>query len=334
MPKKKITKKEASFAASTQSFDELEKNVQESQAQALPEQHATFKQESSRHKRAAHNLPDFREAPLGYSPTKKYYALYPELHLPALHPAGDLGTISFGSNESPPNELYLGDNLQVLRSLPSKSVDLIYIDPPFFSGRNYNLIWGDDNELRTFGDIWEDGMPSYLEWMNARLWEMARVLKDTGSIYVHCDWHASHYLKTELDKIFGYENFVNEVIWKYSWGLHVDTRWNRKHDVLLFYSKSKADDRAFTFNAFDVMERREEEVLRRLATGVKSATMAANKSKHEDKTLKLPADVWEIPTINAMAQERIGYPTQKPEALLEKIIKGCSNPGDVVADFF
>ena len=88
-----------------------------------------------------------------------------------------MGTVSFGAGDLVPNELYLGDNLQVLRSLPSKSVDLIYIDPPFFSGRNYNLIWGDDNELRTFGDIWEDGLPSYLEWLNARLWEMARVLK-------------------------------------------------------------------------------------------------------------------------------------------------------------
>src|SRR3989344_4674875 len=222
----------ALFEASTQELEELERNVVESQEQALPEQKAVFKHESSRHKRGAHNLPDFKLPPLGYSPTKKYFALYPELHLPALHPAGDLGTVSFGSDHLLPNELYLGDNLQVLRSLPSKSIDVIYIDPPFFSGRQYALLWGDDNELRTFSDMWEDGLPSYLEWLNARLWEMARVLKDTGSIYVHCDWHASHYIKTEMDKIFGYENFRNELVWGYGAGGVAKSFFPRKHDVI------------------------------------------------------------------------------------------------------
>ena len=102
----------------------------------------------------------------------------------------------------------------MLRTLPSNSIDLIYIDPPFFSGAEYNVIWGDTNEVRTFSDIWEGGLDTYLIWLNARLWEMRRVLKDTGSIYVHCDWHASHYIKAEMDKIFGYENFRNEVVWQ------------------------------------------------------------------------------------------------------------------------
>ena len=126
--------------------------------------------------------------------------------------------IQFGSPKLVPHELYLCDNLYLLRQMPSESVDLIYIDPPFFSNRTYTQIWGDDNEVRSFDDIFADGVFSYLAWLNARLWEMKRVLKSTGSIYVHCDWHASHYIKTEMDKIFGYENFRNEIVWWYHMG--------------------------------------------------------------------------------------------------------------------
>ena len=133
-----------------------------------------------------------------------------------------------------------------------------------------------------------------------------------------------------MDKIFGNNSFVNEVIWKYSWGVHTDKRWNRKHDTIFVYSKSDT----ISFNALSVMDKREDEVLRRLSTGLASATMAADKSKHKDRTLKLPSDVWNIATINAMAEERIGYPTQKPEAILERIIKASSNEGEIVGDFF
>ena len=87
--------------------------------------------------------------------------------------------------------LFFGDNLHVMRQLPSKWIDLIYVDPPFFSGRNYNVIFGDKNEIRSFSDIWEGGMPGYLIWLNVRLFEMKRLLKDTGSIFIHLDWHAS-----------------------------------------------------------------------------------------------------------------------------------------------
>src|SRR5205807_6101982 len=102
--------------------------------------------------------------------------------------------------------------------LPINSIDLIYIDPPFFSGRQYNVIFGDKNELRSFSDIWEGGMPGYLIWLNARLYEMKRLLKKTGSICVHLDWHASHYVKVEMDKIFGHANFKNEIVWHYQSG--------------------------------------------------------------------------------------------------------------------
>ena len=228
------------------------------------------------------------------------------------------------------NVLYCGDNLEVLEKIDPASVDLIYIDPPFFSNKQYEVIWGDEAEIRSFEDRWEGGIENYIAWMKPRVETMYKILKPNGSFYLHCDWHANAYLRIMMDKIFDKENFQNEIIWHYSWGVHINKRWNRKHDTILFYTKS---DKWF-FNASVVLEKREEEVLRRLATGSKTATWAADKSKYDDKTMRLPHDVWDIPTINAMAEERQGYPTQKPEALLERIITASSNEGNVVLDAF
>ncbi len=324
--------------ADTQSVEELEEIERESEAQTLPEQASVFS--ISRRFSKLHNLPDPTNPPWGYQPDHGFENVYPFVKLPFLHPEDPEDNVSFGFGDAGYldeknkkhllNAVYFGDNLQILRSLPSNSIDLIYIDPPFFSGRNYNQVWGDDNELRTFNDIWDGGLPTYIIWLNTRLWEMKRVLKSTGTIYVHLDWHASHYVKAEMDKIFGYDNLQGEIIWHYAWGIRTTTRWNRKHDTLLQYSKTKT----FTHNALAVLEKRKEEVLRRLSTGVASATMAANKGKSEDKTLALPTDVWVVPTINGMAEERIGYPTQKPEALLDRVIRASSNENDIVADFF
>jgi site-specific DNA-methyltransferase (adenine-specific) len=152
---------------------------------------------------------------------------------------------------------------------------------------------------------------------------MHRVLKDTGSLYLHCDPTASHYLKLLLDCIFGKKNFVNEIVWHYHWGLHVATRWNRKHDVILMYAKS--GERDSVFNAEEVREAYSE-------TSVMTKDPKWNKSFNEKG--KLPEDVWYIPTINAMSKERTGYPTQKPLALLHRIIKASSNEGDIVLDPF
>jgi len=198
----------------TQTLEELEKIEVESEKQKLPEQQAVFKADSIKdraRKRGVSNLPDRLNPPMGFDPEKAFDNVYPFVKLPFLHPNTPEDNITFGFPDEEPNKIYFGDNLHVLRSLKSNSIDLIYIDPPFFSGRNYNQIWGDDNEVRTFYDIWEDGLPSYLVWLNARLWEMKRVLKDTGSIYVHCDWHASHYIKAEMDKIFGYDDFLTHL---------------------------------------------------------------------------------------------------------------------------
>lgn len=311
----------------------------------LPRQDAFFQTEKLRRSaRAGTHLPDPTMAPYGYDPKARFNHLFPALELPALFPPGRLHPddhVSFGSPELPPHQLYLGDNLYVLRGLPSESIDLIYIDPPFFSNRTYTQIWGDDNEVRSFGDIFQDGMFSYLAWLNARLWEMKRVLKPTGSIYVHCDWHASHYIKCEMDKIFGYDSFQNEVVWFYNVGGKGSSRWARKHDVLLFYVKS--EDYFFDGKAAGVARE----------TGTKSfggkIGVDENGRRYQDKLVKatgkyyryyldepkIPEDVWtDINSIQSQSVERLGYPTQKPEALLERVIK-CSSPvSGTVCDAF
>jgi len=280
------------------------------------------------------SIPVDRE-PLGWDGRRGFRKWYPQVMLPTQV----VERVSFGHPELEPNRLFWGDNLHVMRQLPSESIDLIYIDPPFFSGKQYNVIFGDQNELRSFSDIWDGGMPGYLIWLNARLYEMKRLLKKTGSIYIHLDWHAGHYVKQEMDKIFGYgglsgngPGFKTEIVWQYSWGVRTDKRWNRKHDIILFYSRESE----FTFNANDVREPHllVAESSKQLIKYTGSLTHDRKWNKGFDESGALPTDVWYIATINAQSKERIGYPTQKPEALLERIILGSSNQNDVVADFF
>ena len=144
--------------------------------------------------------------------------------------------------------IYCGDNLEKLRSMPTGFVDLIYIDPPFNSNRNYEVFWGETKEKRAFEDRHES-TKAYIEFMRPRCVELRRVLKDTGSFYYHCDWHASHYVKVMLDQVFGENNFQNEVIWKRS-SAHSDSKqgskhYGRLHDTLLFYTGGRKD---YTWN--------------------------------------------------------------------------------------
>ena len=284
----------------------------------LPQQDAFFKMP----KRFG-TVPDVSKKPLGWG-KGGYEHLYPHVNLPAQR----LDTLSFGV-QGDPNKLYWGDNLHVMRTLPSESIDLIYIDPPFFSGRDYKMIFEDQNEIITFKDIWDGGLPTYQIWLNARLVEMKRLLKKTGSIYVHLDWHASHYIKVEMDKIFGYDNFRNEIVWCYTGPRKSPKAFARKHDTIFSYTKS--DDYVFneqriahksgvhnTGQVFGSMEKGDEEIREEL-----------------EKKGKLLEDWWvDIWSTDRYRNELLGYPTQKPEALLERIIKASSKEGDVVADFF
>ena len=278
-------------------------------------------------------------APLGWNPRSPGFRdIYPIVNLPTQITE----RVEFGAPDLDPSRLIWGDCLHVMRQIPSASIDLIYIDPPFCSGGEYNVIWGDNNELRSFTDIWEGGLDGYLIWLNARLYEMKRLLKPTGSIYVHCDWHASHYIKVEMDKIFGHDNFRNEIVWGYApQGRHPAFGFHRKHDVILYHSRGSTP----TFNpqygeinpsTAQAYNRTDEDGRRYLE--VRNRSTGRTYRSYLDKNKGRPvADWWT--DINSRgtsysSREWIGYPTQKPEALLERIIEASSNEGDVVADFF
>ena len=236
--------------------------------------------------------------------------------------------------------IYCGDCLTKLKDIPDESVDLIYIDPPFSSNRDYVAFWR-EQEKRHFEDRFEN-VRAYLDYMTPRLEELYRVLKPTGSLYYHCDWHASHYIKVLLDsgRLFGYANFRNEIVWYYTSGGGRPKRWfNRKHDILLYYSKSgdwfydglAVGDRRTTdegtFGGYfktDKDGRRYQEV-----------RASGKVYKYYVDNPKNPDDVWCIGNIPQRdLTERLGYPTQKPEALLERIIKASSKEGNIVLDAF
>ena len=274
--------------------------------------------------------------PKGWDRRQGFKRHYPQIDLPTQI----VDRFSLGRDDAhEPNRLIWGDNLHALRQIPTNSVDLIYIDPPFFSGREFNVIWGDNNELRSFNDIWEGGLDGYLIWLNARLYEMKRILKPTGSIYVHCDWHASHYIKVEMDKIFGYENFRREIVWTMS-GIAgfkgLVQNFVRGHDILFYYQNGGKP----TFNKPFIPYN--EKQLARFASvdsdGRRYKSITKSRRLYLDEAKGVPAsDVWaDIANFQTIvnAPEKIGYPTQKPEALLERIIKASSNEGDVVLDAF
>lgn len=225
--------------------------------------------------------------------------------------------------EFKPNSIYCGDNLLILSKFPDNCVDLIYIDPPFFSNKIYEVLWADGYELRAFEDRWKGGIQHYLGWMRPRIEQLHRVLKPTGSFYLHCDFHANAHLRILCDEIFGKNKFQNEIIWYYTAGTRGKKRWGRKHDTIFFYSKGKN----WTFNWESVAEPFESKMTewRYTKGGQKGKKMPIG---------KVPTDVFKIQVLNTMSKERLGYPTQKPEALLLKIIKASSNPNDIVLDSF
>ena len=205
------------------------------------------------------------------------------------------------------NRLVLGDCLDVLGTVPEASIDLIYADPPFCTGREQ--VSPRSRASGHFADRWPGGIEDYVAWLGERLAAMHRVLKPTGSIYVHLDWHAVHYVKVAMDRTYGYDNFLNEIVWLYGLGGSSSRYWPRKHDTILWYAREAG---RHWFEA---------------------ARVPARSQRMKGQTKKAP-DYWDIPALNNMARERLGYPTQKPEALLSRIVKSSCPPGGVVADFF
>jgi site-specific DNA-methyltransferase (adenine-specific) len=229
------------------------------------------------------------------------------------------------------NVIYCGDNLTWLKKFPDKCVDLIYLDPPFFSNRNYEVIFNDGEEIRSFEDRWKGGINHYVDWMKDRVFEMHRILKDTGSFYLHCDWHASHYLKVMCDDVFGSNNFRNEIVWCYRGAGYPKRDFGRRHDIILRYSKTKE----YTFNLDDVREPYAEATVERFKHHIGNVRKGKDFGTQKLHPLgKQPDDWWEIQPVAPSAKERYKYPTQKPEPLLEKIIKASSNKDDLVLDPF
>lgn len=232
-----------------------------------------------------------------------------------------------------PNTIYHADNLPVLRALPGESVDLIYIDPPFntgktqartqiktersdtgdrtgFAGRRYETV---KIGQRAYADLFDD----YLAFLEPRLVEARRVLKPHGSLFFHIDYREAHYCKLLLDGIFGRASFLNEIIWAYDYGARTKKKWPPKHDTIFWYAN---DPRRYTFNV-EAIDR-----IPYMAPGLVGPEKAARG--------KLPTDVWWMTIVPTNSKQKTGYPTQKPLALLERIVLASSNPGEMVLDFF
>jgi site-specific DNA-methyltransferase (adenine-specific) len=228
-----------------------------------------------------------------------------------------------------------GDNLPVLRSLPSGSAPLIYIDPPFNTGRVQSRTQlrtlraeGEGGDRVGFGGhryrttrlatrAFADAFDDFLGFLEPRLVEAYRVLAHNGSFYFHIDYREAHYCKVLLDRIFGRECFLNEIVWAYDYGARTTRRWPAKHDTILFYAKTPAD---YVFNAAAV----DREPY--MAPGLVGPEKAARQ--------KLPTDVWWHTIVSPNGREKTGYPTQKPLGILRRIITASSRPGDLVLDFF
>jgi site-specific DNA-methyltransferase (adenine-specific) len=231
------------------------------------------------------------------------------------------------------NTLYFGDNLTVLRSIPDSSIQLVYIDPPFNTGREQQRSKvttkrnNEGNRIGFKGERYEtvkstvlsydDQFANYWEFLEPRIEEAFRVLVNSGTLYLHLDYREAHYAKVLLDALFGPECFLNEIIWAYDYGGKSKSRWPAKHDTILVYVK---DPKNYFFNSEEVD--REPYMAPGLVTPEKI------------ERGKLPTDVWWHTIVSPTGKEKTGYPTQKPVGILRRIIQASSKPGDVVLDFF
>jgi DNA modification methylase len=241
-------------------------------------------------------------------------------------------------NAHPDGRLILGDNLTVMAALLPEyegRINLIYADPPFFTNRKFSARIGRGEDSRKpekwklvagYHDAWLD-FDSYLQFLYERLSLMVRLLAPNGTLYLHLDWHADAYARLILDELFGSDGvFINEIIWTYHGPSPIKTAFNRKHDTILAYANGKD----YTFNADAVREPYNPNTI---ATFKSSRKAGFGKVPNLERG-KVPEDWWYFPVVARLHSERTGYPTQKPEALLQRIILASSNKGDTVADFF
>jgi site-specific DNA-methyltransferase (adenine-specific) len=226
-----------------------------------------------------------------------------------------------------PNQglLVQADNLKLMALLDDGCCDLIITDPPFYTGRRQEGGRNKTGQALSYDDLWEDH-DQYIAFMQTRLIEAHRLLSPTGTVIVHLDYRAVHEIKIELDRIFGRERFINEIIWHYTGGGRAKRYFSRKHDTLLWYGKGES----WTFNIDEVRVPYKE------TSGFARGGIVGQSGKryypHPDGT---PVDdVWDIPMVNPLSRERCGYPSQKPLRLLERLVLALSNEGDLIFDPF
>ncbi len=273
---------------------------------------------------------------------------YPELHWTGKRPYTSTQYYpaqlkeSFGEPKNGwMNKIFWGDNLQVMSHLLKEyrgKIDLVYIDPPFASSADYvkkikvknKRIQGDSSvfEEKQYTDVWNND--EYLQFIYERIVLIKELLSEKGTIFLHCDWRVSGYVRLILDEIFGKENFLNEIIWNYSGGRIGHNFFGRKHDTIFWYAKTYGMQ---TFNYNDVRQEYAESTLKRNQYKNNGSGERVLDYKPNEEG-KFPEDVWNISIINPFAKERLDYPTQKPEKLLEDVIKAASNPNDIVFDCF
>lgn len=235
------------------------------------------------------------------------------------------------------NKIYLGNCLERLTEIESNSVDLVYFDPPFYTQKKHSLVTRDNTKKYEFCDSW-DSLEDYLELIESCLKECNRILKDSGSVFLHCDKVASHYIRVSLDKVFGMKNFRSEIIWSYKRWSNSKKGLLNSHQNIYFYSKSKNfkfnqyyTDYAPTTNIDQILQDRQKTSNGKSVYKTdKNGNIVLGKEK---KGVPL-SDTWEIPYLNPKAKERVGYPTQKPVLLLKQIIKIVTDKGDLVVDPF
>jgi site-specific DNA-methyltransferase (adenine-specific) len=232
-----------------------------------------------------------------------------------------------------PSRVVHGDNLDVLRTIPTESVDLVYVDPPFNTGRaqtrdTLKTVRSEEGDRTGFGGhryktvrvaqrSFADRFDDYLGFLEPRVVEAHRVLKPTGSFYFHVDYREVHYCKVMIDGVFGRSSFYNEVIWAYDYGARTRRRWPAKHDNILVYAK---DADRYLFNADEV------DRIPYMAPELVGAEKAARG--------KLPTDTWWHTIVSPTGKEKLGYPTQKPLGVLKRIVRASSPPRGLVLDFF
>ncbi len=243
------------------------------------------------------------------------------------------------STKSWRNQLFWGENLEVSQYLMNKfedTIDLIYIDPPFFSGVNYKINVKEDGrnfDAIAYYDHWNKDLDSYLQMLYERIIIFKKMLANTGLFFIHSDWHASYYIKLILDEVFGEKQFINNIVWyyynKYSAG---KKKLPRAHDYILVYSKSNN----YTFNEVRIPRKKpRKQLMRKMVDGVlKNVKDENGHVKYRVVTDKKLDDVWKIPCLQPASKQWTGYPTQKHHDLLKRIIKIGSNEGDLIADFF